>query len=88
MPPLVAAANYADYIMFGAFQWARVVSPFKLLTEDDPVYAWRERLLDAFDASRGNRRAITPDVGGRVMSFAGRRQAAMIARLSAQSPRL
>ena len=43
------APNYADYIMFGGFQWARVVSPFKLLAEDDPVYAWRERLLDAFD---------------------------------------
>jgi glutathione S-transferase len=41
--------NYADYIVFGPFQWARVVSPFKLLAEDDPVYAWRERLLDAFD---------------------------------------
>jgi glutathione S-transferase len=41
--------NYADYIVFGAFQWARVVSPFKLLTEDDPIHAWRERLLDAFD---------------------------------------
>ncbi len=35
--------------MFGAFQWARVMSPFTLLTEDDPVYAWRERLIDAFD---------------------------------------
>jgi len=44
-----AAPNYADYIVFGAFQWARVVSPFKLLAEDDPVYGWRERLLDAFD---------------------------------------
>jgi glutathione S-transferase len=44
-----AAPNYADYIMFGGFQWARVVSPFKLLAEDDPVHAWRERLLDAFD---------------------------------------
>jgi len=43
------AANYTDYIVFGAFQWARVVSPFKLLMEDDPVYAWRERLFDAFD---------------------------------------
>ena len=43
------APNYADYIVFGGFQWARVVSPFKLLAEDDPVYAWRERLLDAFD---------------------------------------
>ena len=43
------APNYADYIVFGPFQWARVVSPFKLLNEADPVYAWRERLLDAFD---------------------------------------
>jgi glutathione S-transferase len=43
------APNYADYIVFGGFQWARVVSPFKLLEGDDPVYAWRERLLDAFD---------------------------------------
>jgi glutathione S-transferase len=43
------APNYADYIVFGPFQWARVVSPFKLLAENDPVYAWRERLLDAFD---------------------------------------
>jgi glutathione S-transferase len=44
-----ASPNYADYIVFGAFQWARVVSRFKLLAGDDPVYAWRERLLDAFD---------------------------------------
>ena len=44
-----AAPNYADYIVFGPFQWARVVSKFKLLAEDDLVYAWRERLLDAFD---------------------------------------
>ncbi len=43
------APNYADYIVFGGFQWARVVSPFKLLGEDDPVHTWRERLLDAFD---------------------------------------
>ena len=49
-----AAPNYADYIVFGAFQWARVVSPFKLLAEDDPVYAWRERLLDAFDGLARN----------------------------------
>jgi len=41
--------NYADYIVFGPFQWARVVSPFKLLAEGDPVHAWREKLLDAFD---------------------------------------
>jgi glutathione S-transferase len=41
--------NYADYIVFGGFQWARVVSPFKLLETNDALYAWREKLLDAFD---------------------------------------
>jgi glutathione S-transferase len=43
------APNYADYIMFGGFQWARAVSPFQLLKPEDPVYAWREKLLDTFD---------------------------------------
>jgi glutathione S-transferase len=41
--------GYADYIAFGAFQWARVVSPTRLLEPDDPVYAWRERILDLWD---------------------------------------
>jgi len=49
-----AAPNYADYIVFGGFQWARVVSPFRLLEADDPVHAWRERLLDAFDGLARN----------------------------------
>ncbi|NYZ15063.1 glutathione S-transferase family protein [Azospirillum sp. RWY-5-1] len=40
------APAYADMIVFGAFQWARVVSPFELLAADDPVAAWRERMLD------------------------------------------
>jgi glutathione S-transferase len=39
---------YADYIVFGAFQWARAISDFELLAADDPVFAWRGRLLDAF----------------------------------------
>jgi glutathione S-transferase len=43
------APNYADYIIFGGFQWARATSPFRLLDDKDLVYAWRERLLDAFD---------------------------------------
>lgn len=38
--------SFADYILFGIFQWARVVSPIRLLLPDDPVYAWRERMLD------------------------------------------
>lgn len=42
------AANYADYTVFGAFQWARCSSPFPLLEAGDPVFAWRERLLSAF----------------------------------------
>lgn len=48
------APNYADYIVFGGFQWARVVSPFKLLAEDDLIHAWREKLLDAFDGVARN----------------------------------
>jgi glutathione S-transferase len=43
------AASYADYIVFGAFQWARCVSTFELLEDADPVAAWRDRLLAAFD---------------------------------------
>lgn len=41
-------AGAADYIVFGPLQWARCVSAFPLLTPDDPVHAWRGRLLDAF----------------------------------------
>jgi glutathione S-transferase len=40
--------GFADYILFGTFQWARVVSPQRLLEPDDPVFAWRERLLDLY----------------------------------------
>ena len=38
--------GYADYILLGSFQWARAMSPTRLLEPDDPVYAWRERVLD------------------------------------------
>lgn len=40
---------YADYIVFGGFQWARAISPFALLEASDPIAAWRERMLDLFD---------------------------------------
>jgi glutathione S-transferase len=40
---------YADYIVFGCFQWARCISALRLLAADDPVFAWRERMLDAFE---------------------------------------
>jgi glutathione S-transferase len=42
------APAYADYIVFGAFQWARAISDFELLAADDPVAAWRGRMLDLF----------------------------------------
>lgn len=48
-----AAPTFADYIVFGALQWARCVSPMKLLAQDDCVYAWRKRLLDYFDGMAG-----------------------------------
>ncbi len=44
-----ALPDYADYIVFGSFMWARVVSPLRLLEADDPIEAWRGRMLDLFD---------------------------------------
>jgi glutathione S-transferase len=40
---------YGDYIVFGAFQWARVISPYRLVEPGDPVDDWRCRMLDLFD---------------------------------------
>jgi glutathione S-transferase len=51
---------YADYAMFGPFQWARCISAFALLEEDDPVRLWRDRLLDHFDGLA--RKALAYDV--------------------------
>ena len=39
---------YPDYLAFGAFQWARVVSPFRLLERDDVVHDWFQRCLDLY----------------------------------------
>jgi glutathione S-transferase len=44
-----ATPLYADYAVFGAFQWCRCISDYPLLAQDDPVYAWRERVLDLYD---------------------------------------
>ena len=43
------APLYPDFIVFGAFQWARAISPVRLVEPSDPIDAWRQRLLDAFD---------------------------------------
>ncbi|MEP9388993.1 glutathione S-transferase family protein [Mesorhizobium sp. KR9-304] len=49
--PFIGGATplYPDYIVFGAFQWVRVMSPFPALAEGDPVAAWFEQLLDLHD---------------------------------------
>ncbi len=44
---------YADYAVFGCFQWARCISSFPLLLKDDPIWAWRDRLLSACDGFAG-----------------------------------
>jgi glutathione S-transferase len=42
------APAYGDYVMFGSLAGSRTVSPFKQLEPDDPVHAWRGRMLDLF----------------------------------------
>ncbi len=44
---------YADYIVFGGFQWARCISDYALLAADDPVAAWRRRMLELFGGLAG-----------------------------------
>ena len=41
--------GFSDYIVFGAFQWARCVSGFSILNADDIVYKWRDKMLNIFE---------------------------------------
>ena len=43
-----AGPGWVDYAAFGCFQWARCTSPYQLLATDDPLYDWREHMLDLF----------------------------------------
>jgi glutathione S-transferase len=49
--PFIGGAGplFADYILFGALQWARVASPFRVLADDDPVAEWFGRCLALHD---------------------------------------
>ncbi len=42
------APNWADHIVFGALQWARLASSTVLLPEADPILAWMGRVLSAY----------------------------------------
>jgi glutathione S-transferase len=46
-----SAPGYADYIMFGTFQWARVVSDVPVFAPDDVLSVWFSRLLDLYDGA-------------------------------------
>ncbi|GHC68733.1 glutathione S-transferase family protein [Limoniibacter endophyticus] len=37
---------FADYIVFGALQWPRIMSTFETIPEGDPIHGWFERCLD------------------------------------------
>ena len=41
--------HYADYLAFGGFQWARSISPFRVLEADDAMGPWLGRMLDLHD---------------------------------------
>ncbi|WP_170402205.1 glutathione S-transferase N-terminal domain-containing protein [Ruegeria arenilitoris] len=43
------APDYADYILFGTFQWVRVVSHRPFWSSDSALHRWFEALLDAFE---------------------------------------
>jgi glutathione S-transferase len=51
---------YADYLIFGAFQWARAVSPAALAEPGTALHAWNERMLDLHG---GLGRSLPPGAG-------------------------
>jgi glutathione S-transferase len=49
-----SAPAYADYILFSVFQWARITSPQAIFNNSEPLYGWRERMLDLYDGFARN----------------------------------
>lgn len=41
--------SYADYIVFGTFQWARCISPRRFLNDSDPIWYWFGRISSLYD---------------------------------------
>lgn len=52
--------NYADHVVFSAFQWARVSSPIALLDAGDPLHPWCERMLEAYGGIARSMAAANP----------------------------
>tara|TARA_Y100000739_G_C20475681_1_gene403492 strand:+ start:29 stop:718 length:690 start_codon:yes stop_codon:yes gene_type:complete len=51
------APAYADYLIFAAFQWCRIMSPAEIIKTGDPIFEWRERMLDLFNGLGRNFKA-------------------------------
>ena len=49
---------FFDYIVFGAFQFARVLSPFRILDADDPINDWFVRCLKLHDGAGASVSAV------------------------------
>ena len=49
-----SAPAYADYILFSVLQWARIASPQAIFNNSEPLYVWRERILDLYDGFARN----------------------------------
>lgn len=60
------APAYADYIVFGGFQWARCVSTFPVVEEDDPICSWCRRMLGLYDGLAAD--AVGYPIGGEPVS--------------------
>lgn len=43
------APAHSDHIVMSAFMWARGISDYQLLEDDDPINDWRNRMLDLYD---------------------------------------
>ncbi len=52
--------GYADYALFSVFQWARLLSPFKLLDDGSAVATWFAAMLALFDGYAGAHSAASP----------------------------
>jgi glutathione S-transferase len=52
-------ADFSDYLVFAAFQWARCVSQVKLFPEGDLLEPWLDRMLKMFDGMAQKARRYT-----------------------------
>lgn len=61
--PYLAGASpmYADYCVFGFFMWLRCSTDVDVLEKTDPIYEWRDKLLDAFEGMARSARCAVKD---------------------------